>query len=520
MSDVGAWLGSGLALTLAGSMAMAQDAEPDFEAQVQLFESALSQLGQWDPLHPRVLETRLEYAGYLAQSAADADCASRLQRAQSELDKARATPITELLLPDGRAHELAVDYRIHVTRAGCTQDEAERSRELQAALESAQQSADAYGQAFDYTTMAVMQFNVAHARLLLGNDAVAILGLEALIESGKAYGLRDDAAENYGYLLKWRDGSSDPEKVKAFAASLPVRNAEFKFNWAPFAATGTYEQQGAELVAGSVQRRQAKVSARWEVKRDKGDLLISTQAFAVEASSDAVDDEVMQKLSKFLNRAFASVPDMVVTPKGEFKEVRDVKDFSKRLRKEVDAFVDDLLPKGDARLPEIKRAVDQQMDAVLAPEVIEGKSREGFALDSGMWIDASIEHGSWYEMPMVLSMPGTHEAFIEHDLRFAVARWLPCDARSAEPRCVEIVLFATPDSEQLAAAMKKAAASQGGGPVPWEYWSETRFRVITDPATLKTYSRETRQYSYLGASVKGQRSLDIKSMRTLNTNSY
>ena len=80
---------------------------------------------------------------------------------------------------------------------------------------------------------------------------------------------------------------------------------------------------------------------------------------------------------------------------------------------------------------------------------VEALVAENYNIETGTWIGASLEQGVWYDMSVPLSLPLAPGLFVTHQIEFAFTREVPCMADSTDEACVEIVLRATPDPEEL-----------------------------------------------------------------------
>jgi tetratricopeptide (TPR) repeat protein len=504
----------GVLLAVAFGAPAAGQEEPSVEQRVKDFESRIAEAGRHDRDHPAALEARLDYANVLAGLASE-EC-SWLPRSQAQLETLGASPLTRLVLPDGEARVLAIEYRILAQQAHCSGDAAEDAKLTRAALEKARIAKAAYEQAYDYLNAAIMQFNIAAAHRRLEENDRAIAELEKAIEFGKTYGLRADVEENYGYLQEWRGGEQDPAAIQTLMEAWPLRKASFKFAWQPGQQKQRFAMETAQITAGKLTRSTATVAGTSTVAR-KGREWTQSGEYALEnVTFPAGGDEVSRKMAEFLTRMLANVPSLTITREGEFKEMPGLEAWSARLDTEARAFMKGLFAAGDPRLPQLDAMYEANIAPSTRPEVLLAHSRETHNLQVAVWTGATLEHGEAYEMPGALRMPGTPQGQLDHKLEFTVTRWLPCTSKETEPRCVEVVLRGIPDAKAVGTILENLG-KQRGAQAPWEYWAHTVMRLVTDPATLVPYASDFRRYSYIAhAGAKG-RATEVKSERHATT---
>jgi len=117
-----------------------------------------------------------------------------------------------------------------------------------------------------------------------------------------------------------------------------------------------------------------------------------------------------------------------------------------------------------------------------------------------------------------LFLPLAPRVFMAHKIQFTYSRSVPCVAGAAELACIEIVLRAVPDPDVLKADLDALARSShlASDHLP-RLWSVTTMRLVTDPATLRTYSRETRWHAYWSDGVSGPEQSLFESEKTLES---
>jgi hypothetical protein len=174
---------------------------------------------------------------------------------------------------------------------------------------------------------------------------------------------------------------------------------------------------------------------------------------------------------------------------GEFDADKGAAQFNTRVRGDWTALSRDLASKGDPAL-RLKGRTDEAIKFALSPGSIEPLVAEDYNLETGTWIGATLEQGVWYQM--TVQLPLAPQLFVMHKIEFAYTRSLPCTTDFPGRSCVEIVLHAVPDTATLS-QLARAFASRGQ---PLRCSSVTDMRLVTDPATLQPYLRDTRRHSY------------------------
>ncbi len=223
---------------------------PAYAADSKEFAAAIERFSASDPQSPETLNARLAYAAVLVRGDA-ADCRTRLDDAQSQLELVKANPVLDAVLPAGLARATDLDYQIHSARAVCASAEM-RDAELRAALASAQRAVELYRDAYDAVSMVTMQFNASVAYHDLGESAAAIAALQEAIAMDREYGYADDAEDNYTLLLQWKNEDASPEQVDARMQDFPERSATLAFGWFPSFAEVKIESDYTEIADGEV----------------------------------------------------------------------------------------------------------------------------------------------------------------------------------------------------------------------------------------------------------------------------
>ena len=185
-------------------------------------------------------------------------------------------------------------------------------------------------------------------------------------------------------------------------------------------------------------------------------------------------------------------PDFQVGEDGSFKGVVDVNGFSARRSAATEALIRERAS-ADESVRRLEGHALHATKVAFAPQLIDAEVTQNYALQTGMWVGATLEQGVWYELSAPLSLPGAPQIVVTHRLEFAYTRQVACTSESTDRACVEIVIHATPDQEALAAAVQNFPAPAD----VLQYTVTTYVRLVTDPETLLPHVRETRRYWYL-----------------------
>ncbi len=491
----------------------------DFADESKRLEETLSGMARVDQKHPDFLHANLDYAQMLAR-AADENCLERLPKAETLLETVRNSQVAELVLGTSSARIPFTGYLIEMARFRCEVDTARRKTALLEAQRRARAAVEGYRAGFHYDAMAVMQYNVAQATRELGDEAQAIRELEMALEMDRTFGLHDDAADNFRILREWRGQTRSDAEVAEFQKGLIPASTALKFAWKPFTATAstTFDLGGFE--GGLARHTILKLPITETLRADGDGFRLDTQpgkpVVQVEAA-DSVDGKVELSMLTMLARILGSQAPAQLDKAGNLKGVGDAAPVAKALERAIDSSVVGVLPASDDRMAGVKASVDAVLKPMATVEVLNARTRENYILDTGIWIGSTLEHGAWMEMKQVLSMNGTPNGFVEQRVRVVLARWLPC-AKGRPPRsCVELVFDARPLPEAIEAIAKKMG-DEGQGRL--DYASETRRRLVVDPATLLVYETQTLRMGYVALTKNKQRAVKIGTDRTQVTYQY
>jgi hypothetical protein len=463
------------------------------EVIAKQFADAIDSSNAQDPQSPDTLNNRLGFADFLAKSEGGA-CHLRLENAQNQLDTARASP-AGIALPFALAREAAVDYQIHVARASCDSSAVSRDQELRAAVESARHAVDLYRDEFDAVSMVAMQFNVGVTDHELGEDTAAVAALQTAIKMDREYGFREDANDNYQMLLQWSAQPAGPNEVAALMKDFPQRSTPLSFGWFDSKADLTLTLDYEQLSEGGMLNVHGMTAAERRVRRRYYGWSVSFEPRGTryEIKKWPNDESLVQGIVVSLTRMPLQFHDFDLTRAGNFSQSTATHKFESNMRSDVKAVTEFLSQNNaSARLTQQIRNESEKYG-----NFIEALVAEAYSIETGTWIGASLEQGVWYDMRGPLSLPLEPRVFVTHQIEFAFTRQVPCTADSSDQACVEIVLRATPDPEDLKRLQMNVAQSLGlGHTVALQLSSATYMRLVTEPRTLQFYESDIRRLSY------------------------
>ena len=502
-------------------VAVEPDAPSDDDAKARQFVAAIDTLNALDPQSPAALNARLAYARFLTKLEGG-DCQAHLDEAQGQLDVARADRAFAVVIPSGLALVADIEYELHLARASCGASAMVRDQELHAALESAQRAVGLYRDAFDAVSMVTMQFNVGIAYHNLGDGAAAAAALRTTLDLDREYGFADDAEDNYELLLRWSNEDAGPEQIAALMKDFPQRSATLTFGWTESDASLTLHTDVSQLAGGDFAHFQASRSAQRHVRKRWDTWVVSHELEQAHFKFEALPagEGLAQPFANSLAGMLAHFHDFRLRRNGDFDEGKADIRFAFRSRAAAKALARDLGAldldsKGDRSLA---RRLEAAVRDELSPMVLEAQTAEDYNLEAGTWIGATLEQGVWYDMAAGLFLPLAPRIFMAHKIQFTYSRSVPCLSDAAELSCIEIVLRAIPDPDVLKAELDTLARNShlANGQVP-RLWSVIAMRLVTDPATLRTYSRETRWHAYWSDGVSGPEQSLFESAKTIES---
>jgi hypothetical protein len=474
------------------------------EVIAKQFADALDSNNPQDPQSPDTLNTRLGFAEFLANSEGG-DCLVRLENAHNQLDIARASQ-AGIALPFALAREAAVDYQIHVGRASCGSSAVLRDQELRAAVESARHAVDLYRAEFDAVSMATMQFNIGVAYHELGDGAAAVAALQTALKMDREYGFREDASDNYRTLLQWNGRPAGPDEVAALMKDFPQRSTSLSFGWFDSKADLTLTLEYEQLSKGGMLQLHGMKAAERRVRRRPNGWTASFESHGThyEISNWPNDESLMQGMVASLTHLALQFHGFNVGQAGDFAQSNAANKFESSLRSDVKA-VTGFLAQNNAssNLTQQIREQSGKYGNSKYGDSVEALVAETYNLETGTWIGASLDQGVWYQMSVPLSLPLAPGLFVAHQIEFAFTRQVPCVADSKAEACVEIVVRATPDPEELRSRlmslsqmMRLSQNTVPGEKVALQLSSATYMRLVAEPATLQFFESDMRRYGY------------------------
>jgi hypothetical protein len=500
------FLVASMLLSLTATLAAQDAAPPTFEEQSKTLEQEIADTARIDVKLGRHLAAQLDYAQVLARNTSVENCAARLPQAESHFKIAKDSVVTPLVLTAARGRIPTVAYYVEAARARCSPEAAAKTAALNAALAFAREAVSGYRAAFMYEPMAIMQFNVAETMHDLGDTAQAVKELEAAIDMDRTFGFKADAEENFRTLNQWREKKITDEELAAFLAPFAPKSVTLKIGWTPSRVEAGATFDNATFEGNTVKHTKFSVPMSGSIKAEKELLVYEVKTGEPAIDATALGSDVEKKLVALLARVLAKVPAAEIGTGGEFKAARNLEDFARQLNAEIDKAITSAVPASDPRHPGVKAAMDEQLRPFTTADNLLARIQQGYSLETGIWIDATLEQNAWMSLPLTLSMNGTPQGFIEHAVQVVVARRLPCAAGQPADGCVELLIEALPAPK---AVEEVAAKLQEGGQGRLDYAAATRVRLVVDPATLVPWENEMLRYSYLALANKGQRAVQI-----------
>lgn len=468
---------------------------PRDEVIAKQFADAIDSGSAHGARSPDILNTRLGFAEFLAKSEGG-DCHARLDTAQDQLDIARASQAGSAL-PFALAREAAVDYQIRVGRASCGNSADMRDQELRAAVEFARHAVDLYRDEFDAVSMVTMEFNIGVTYHELGEYTAAVAALQTAIKMDREYGFREDANDNYKILLQWNDQPAGPDEVAALMNDFPQRSTTLSFGWFDSKANLTLTLEYEQLSERGVLNMHGTKVAERRVKRRTNGWAVSFEPSAAryEISNWPNDESLTQGIVVSLIRMPIQFHDFDLERAGNFSQSSAAHKFESSMRSDVKA-VTEFLAKNNVP-SRLTRQIRHEADRNIYDYAIEARVAEAYNVETGAWIGASLDQGVWYDMSAPLSLPIAGGFFLMHQIEFAFTRQVPCTADSTDEACVEIVLRATPDPEELKKLLMNVSLKMGlGHKGDLQLSSATYMRLVTEPKTLQFYESDMRRYAY------------------------
>ncbi len=498
-----------------------QTAPADDKKIADQFTAAIDKFNAVDPQSPDTLNTRLAYANFLTKLDGG-DCRAHLDEAQNELGAAKDNRALALLLPDALAHIADVEYQLHSARATCGADAKAHDQELRAALESAQRAVNLYRDAFEPVSMVTMQFNVGVAYHELGDTAAAVAALKTTLDLDHEYGFADDAEDNYRLLLQWSNKPAGSEQIAALMKDFPERSVTLSFGWRESDASLTWQTDVSQLAGTDFVHFQASRNAQRQVRRGLASWVVSYRLEDphVEFGELPAGELLASSFASSIAQLLVHFHGFRVSRRGDFDWGYGDFRFESRARADAKSLTRDLSAltseANDGHSTQLGRRIHTAVRETLSTDALEARVAEDYNLETGTWIGATLDQGVWYDMTAALFVPIAPQVFLGHDIQFTYSRAVPCVADSREASCIEILLHAVPDPAILKSGLDELAhtAHLEHGKAP-RLWSVTMMRLVLDPATLWTYSRETEWHGYWSNGLTGPDQSLIESEKSI-----
>lgn len=502
-----------------------------FAEEAGALERRISELAAIDPWQPETLDARLAYVRLLHEASAG-ECLPQLDQAEQQLASLIGAERAQLLAwPDGPGDALSLLQTIQNTRGQCAEDEATARKAFESAIATGQRAVELLRDNWDYEEMAIARFNIAFARRELGDLDGALDDLEQVLAWDREFGLRDELAGDYETYLRWRNGGEapDPAEVGRFAASFRQTKARFAFAWKPHRAQWTTQSDRAALKSGVLREATSRYDSEVRVSRERDQWVLETtmasppKFAATGAAGAALSEELLQQV---LTGFSSTLPELVIAADGSFKELRNLAKHRADLARELERLVAASTPAGK---PAPGRDVlDPLLETALNPELLTAYVAGQWNITVAAWIDGEFDHGDWYTVTFQEPLPGVSEHPVTMTWTFKVSRWLPC-AEGRDPDCVELLLRISPDADDIREALagfvgrllpKASRAEVEKAMRAVSYRMELRYRLVTEPDTLRPWSVEERKYIY-GASIEGgRREVAVRRDQTIETARY
>ena len=502
---------------------------PDFDTRTRELRARIAALDAIDPHQPEVLNVRMDYARLLHQEST-ADCLPHLQAAEQALAPVLgAAASATIAWPDGPGDALSLLQTIQNTQGRCAKDEAAARTAFEAAIRSGERAVELLRENWDFEEMAVAQFNIAFARYELGDLDGALRDLDQVLAWDQEFGFRDELETDYATWLRWQNGEDpDPDEVDRFVTSFNQTKARFQFDWRPHRSHWSTEASRANLKSGVFTEITTRYQTQVDVRRDGEDWVLATTLDAVptfQSDGAAGAAGTSDRLQSLIGSLTAALPEMVIASDGTFKTLRNLEQHRASLLQEVQR----MLAAGSQGAPAASAAeAERAIATLLSPELLTTLAQGQWDIAVGAWIGGEFDHGDWYTLTFAEPLPGFTDKPVSKTMNFKVSRWLPCSA-GGEPECVEVLVKISPD----VAAMSDAIADFVARVMPVasqaelkeallnvDYEFDLRYRLVTDPDTLRPWSLEERKYIYASSLEGGKRHVQARRERTLETGRY
>jgi hypothetical protein len=303
-------------------------------------------------------------------------------------------------------------------------------------------------------------------------------------------------------LLQWNGQPAGPDEVAALMKDFPQRSTPLSFGWFDSKADLTLTLDYEQLSEGGMLNVHGMTAAERRVRRryDGWTVSFEPRGTRYEINKWPNDESLVQGIVVSLTRMPLQFHDFNLARGGNFAQSTAAHKFYSNMRSGAKAVTEFLAQNNaSARLTrQIRDESENYSDSI----EIEALVAEAYGIETGTWIGATLDQGVWYDMRGPLSLPHRPGLFVTHQIEFAFTRQVPCTADSSDEACVEIVLRATPDPEDLKRLLTNVSEAMSlSHQVALQLSSATYMRLVIEPGTLQCYESDIRRLSY--STIKG-----------------
>ena len=471
-----------LAPTLNASAASLSEETADLDAQ-------LAAIVSHGPNYPATLDLHRMKALAYARAFSD-DCNEHQAAAQAEADIYEHNAYA-VLLPAYDAHRLSLDATLAFGRGQCADSDDELLRETLSARDLALEGVEVAAKAHAYDEEAFLRFQVAHYLHILNDDEGSESALASAIALDDAHGMVSDGDENRAILAQWKkvDPSTLPRAPKPTEATLT-------FKWSPTDIDIDSTIVSTHIDANKPVAETFDATGKFKVSaRPGGGFRVANTDVALQSRSALSADDRDAHLAQFLQEIAAQMPAFDVAADGSYIGFSEYAGFIEGMQVSANRFIEAEYPGDDSRRKAARERMTEYLSNRTSREVMESESGRTHALNTAIWIGATLTTGETMTIKLGLPLDGVPKLAIPHRLEFRLDGPAPCHSKDGgAARCVEIEMEATPDVVALA-KISAALIKQGKGAL--HYWSTLNGRIVVDPHTLEIHEQDSRRSYYL-----------------------
>lgn len=268
-----------------------------------------------------------------------------------------------------------------------------------------------------------------------------------------------------------------PATAAAQQKSAKSDTVALRFAW-PQGLTATIDAERIRTRAQNGDSTASSLSYRMQARAGKGkELLIRFSDFEVE-SEEAAEPQLMEQVAGL-------VPNYRVSTQGEFLGVHEVS----ALKARMDSMFASML--AEDRSGEFKAL----FQSLLSEQYLNGATAQEWNSLVGMWVGADLELGQVYELEEETPIPIIPGAVVTMVSEFAIEERVSCEDGGTKTECVQIRLYAEPDSVAMKKVLQQfmekiAGAGRTDVPVFENLSIRSELLLITRPETLVPYYME------------------------------